>query len=56
VYNVLGQEVATLFEGTQRNGNYSVTFDGSTLASGVYIYRLQSGEGASIAKKLVLMK
>jgi len=56
VYNVLGQEVATLFEGTQRNGNYSVTFDGSMLASGVYIYRLQSGEGASIAKKLVLMK
>jgi len=56
VYNVLGQEVATLFEGTQRNGNYSVTFDGSKLASGVYIYRLQSSEGASIAKKLVLMK
>lgn len=55
VYNILGQEVATLFEGDQRAGNYVATFDGSGLASGVYTYRLQSGN-VSITKKFVLMK
>jgi hypothetical protein len=40
VYNLLGQEVKTLFEGYQQRGNYTVTFDGSGLASGVYLYCL----------------
>ena len=55
VYNVLGQEVATLFSGTKSAGNYSVPFDGSKLASGVYLYRLQAGN-TSITKKMVIMK
>ncbi|MFZ1082338.1 MAG: T9SS type A sorting domain-containing protein [Candidatus Kryptoniota bacterium] len=55
VYNVLGQEVSTLFSGVQHAGNYTATFDGSRLASGVYFYRLKAG-GVSITKKLVLMK
>ena len=55
VYNSRGEEVATLFEGARPAGNYSATFDGSKLASGVYAYRLQSGT-VSITKKLVLMK
>jgi hypothetical protein len=55
IYNILGQEVATIFSGVQPAGNYSATFDGSRLASGVYMYSLQS-EGVSITKKLVLMK
>ena len=55
VYNVLGQEVATLFSGVQHAGNYVVTFDGNKLASGVYFYRLQAGN-ISITKKLMLMK
>ncbi|MCL5021667.1 MAG: T9SS type A sorting domain-containing protein [Bacteroidetes bacterium] len=55
VYNILGQEVATLFSGIQHAGSYTATFDGSRLASGVYFYRLQAGN-VSIAKKLVLMK
>ena len=55
VYNTLGQEVATLFDGQQKTGNYVATFDGTGLASGVYMYRLES-EGVSISKKFVLMK
>ena len=55
VYDLLGQEVATLFNGEQRIGSYTAEFDGTNLASGVYIYRLQSGT-YSLSKKLVLMK
>ena len=55
VYNVLGQEVATLYSGIQNAGNYTVTFDGSGLTSGIYLYQLQSN-GISITKKFVLMK
>jgi len=55
VYNILGQEVATLLQKQQRAGNYIATFDASKLASGVYLYRLEIG-GTSITKKLVLLK
>lgn len=55
VYNVLGKEVAALYSGTRQPGNYSATFDGHGLASGVYFYRLES-RTSSITKKLVLMK
>jgi hypothetical protein len=55
VYNALGEEVRTLFEGEQGPGNYVATFAATDLASGVYFYRLESGT-VSITKKLVLMK
>jgi hypothetical protein len=55
VYDLLGQEVATIFSGNQKAGNYVATFDGSDLASGVYLYKLQSDK-VSITKKFVLMK
>lgn len=55
VYNVLGQKVATLVSGVQQPGNYSATFNGNDLASGVYFYRLQAGS-VSITRKLVLLK
>jgi len=55
VYNILGQEVATLVNGPMTPGSHTITFDASNLSSGVYIYRLQAG-GLSIAKKMVLMK
>lgn len=55
VYNLLGQEVATLFEGIRQPGNYEATFDGSGLASGVYIYRLSANDFLEV-KKLVLSK
>jgi hypothetical protein len=55
VYNLLGVEVATLFDGIQQAGTFVVTFDGAQFASGVYFYRLQAG-GNSTSKKLLLMK
>ncbi len=55
LYNAFGQEVATIFDGVQKAGNYVATFDATGLTSGVYLYRLQS-ENVSITKKLVLTK
>jgi hypothetical protein len=55
VYNLLGQEVATLFEGPQTAGIHQARFDGTGLTSGVYFYRLTAGE-LSLAKKMVLVK
>jgi hypothetical protein len=55
VYNLLGQEVATLFEGIRQQGNFEATFDGNKLAAGVYLYRL-SANGFVKTKKLLLIK
>ena len=55
IYNLLGQEVATLFEGERQPGAYVVSFDASRLMSGVYFYRLQAGN-VTMTKKMVLIK
>ncbi|MHB8578863.1 MAG: T9SS type A sorting domain-containing protein [Ignavibacteriaceae bacterium] len=55
VYNLLGQEVATLVNQEQKSGNYVVNFDASKLASGVYMYRIQAGD-FSLTKKMTLLK
>jgi hypothetical protein len=55
VYNALGQKVATLVNGYQRAQNYEVTFDAANLASGVYIYTLQT-DNFSQSKKMLLVK
>ena len=55
VYNILGQEVQTLFSGQQTAGLHTAKLDGTNLASGVYIYRMQAGS-VSISKKMVLLK
>ena len=55
VYNILGQEVATLYQGFQKAGSYKVDFNASKLASGVYLYKLESN-GLSLTKKMILMK
>ncbi len=55
VYNVLGQEVATIFAGFQHAGTYTADFNATRLASGVYLYRLQAGS-FSETKKMILMK
>lgn len=54
VYNVLGHEVALLFDGQVEAGkSYRFEFDGAKQASGVYFYRLQSGERTQIRKMLL---
>jgi hypothetical protein len=56
VYNLLGQEVQSLFEGIAEPGRwYKVSLDGRNVASGLYFYRLQSG-GRIDTKKLLLLK
>jgi hypothetical protein len=56
VYNVLGNEVKTLFNGQAEAGKlYIVHFDGSGLASGLYFYKLQN-DNKSDTKKLILLK
>ncbi len=55
VYDILGNEVATLVNEEKPAGEYDVTFDASTLTSGVYLYRLRAGNYTEI-KKMILMK
>ncbi len=54
VYNLLGQEVATLVNEEKTVGFYRIRFDGSNLASGVYFYRLQAGKFSDVRKLLLL--
>lgn len=46
VYDLLGREVALLFEGLLPEGEHSVQFDAQDLTGGVYFYRLEAGEEA----------
>jgi hypothetical protein len=55
VFNVLGQEVATLVNGQSPAGSYDVTFDARSLSSGVYFYQL-SADGMVQTKKMILEK
>ena len=55
VYNVLGNEIATLVNEEKPAGEYSVKFNASDLSSGVYIYRLQT-DYSVITKKMTLLK
>ena len=56
VYNEIGQEVASLFNGIARgNKEYSILFDASHFASGVYFYRLITADRTEV-KRMLLMK
>jgi hypothetical protein len=55
VYDMLGREVAVLVNGVQTPGRYSVTWDGSGVSSGVYLYRMEAG-GFIATRKMVLTK
>jgi hypothetical protein len=55
VYNLSGQEVATLVDEWKATGSYEVELDASLLAPGVYFYKMQSGSFRDV-KKLILLK
>ena len=55
VYDILGNEIATLVNEQKAPGNYEVQWNASGFASGVYFCRLQSEDFISV-KKLLLMK
>lgn len=54
IYNVSGQEVATVVNKKQRAGNYKIHYDTSELPCGVYFYRLESGNEAFTRKMTLL--
>jgi hypothetical protein len=63
VYDVLGNEIATLINEAKSAGNYEVEFDGTELSSGIYLYQLSagnpepsSGQGFVETKKMILLK
>lgn len=55
LFDILGNEVITLFEGEESAGVHTRTFDLSGFASGVYLYRLEAGD-KSFVKKMVLLR
>jgi outer membrane protein assembly factor BamB len=55
VYDILGRQVAILVNEEKKPGSYQTIFDGSGLASGVYLYKLQAGTYSN-TKKLLLLK
>jgi hypothetical protein len=55
IYDILGNEMKTIVEGTQKAGQYDVTVDGTNLASGVYFYTLKAADFLQ-TKKMILVK
>ena len=55
IFNLMGQEVATLIDRNMTAGMHHVEFDASDLPSGIYFYRIKAGDFADM-KKMVLLK
>ena len=55
VFDAMGNEIETLVDKTEKTGNYSVTFDGQNLSSGIYFYRMTAGSYI-VTKKMLLIK
>ena len=55
VYDILGNEVATLVNDEKPAGNYQIQFNATSLASGIYFYKIQAGSFIQ-TKKMILLK
>jgi len=55
LYNIVGQKICTLFEGYKNAGYHTIEFNGSNLAGGLYLYRMQSTNFNKV-KKMLLAK
>ena len=55
IYDLLGQEIATLLEGYRDAGHHTIAFNAVSLKSGTYIYRLNTGT-VSLTKKMTVLK
>jgi hypothetical protein len=54
VYNVIGQEVKNLINENLSKGSYNINFNAEGLSSGMYLYRLESGNQVQVRKMLLL--
>ena len=54
IYNLMGQEVATLVNQQQAAGEHTVRYDASHLSSGMYFYMLRAGNFTDVRKMLLL--
>ena len=55
IYDILGREIATLVNEEKTQGRYAISFDGSNLASGIYIYQIHVNDYFN-SKKMILLK
>ena len=61
VYDILGQEIRTIFNGTKEAGKHYFGWDGTNylnkqVAAGIYLYRLNTNQGHTFVGKMVLVK
>ena len=54
IYDVLGNEVATLINEEKREGIYDVLFNANRITSGIYYYRMQANEFVDVKKMIIL--
>ena len=55
VYDILGKEVTELVNENKQAGYYEINFNASSLASGIYFYKLQAGDFVQ-TRKMILLK
>jgi len=55
IYDILGREMSTLVNEEKLSGNYEIEFNGRGISSGIYFYKIQTGD-YSLVKKMILMK
>lgn len=55
IFDLLGKEISTLFEGKRPAGFHEISFDGSNLSSGIYSYKIQTEKNIAV-KQMILLK
>jgi hypothetical protein len=55
IYDILGKEITTLVNEIKTPGNYIIDFNGQYLSSGVYFYKMNSGDFSDV-KRMLLIK
>jgi len=56
VFDITGRTVETFYNNLESKGEHTITFDGSGLTSGIYLYRLRTSTGFTKSKKMLLIK
>ena len=56
IYDLLGRKIETLVNTKQNAGNYRIEFNGSSLSSGIYLYRFNVNNKTILTRKMILLK